>query len=393
MALTKIDWEQYRNENSDIPPNIFFSTKDDFERETIELGDKTGMIGAHKLLLAGASPVFRANFFGPMKMVGEVLVVKETTMEALATLVNFIYWPPGKTDFDLGHITCFEQLCNIIEISERYQVLDLKAVAMEALEKLEITSRTVITVALAAERFRAFEDVKDVLTKKSIEFIDQTMKSADDVFAFMIEAKLNVPENGFELFYDLLKERQTKRRRLNDANDWGKIIFSKPEKFTIPAPVQGDLAFPQRLTHITDSFKQWRFKLDFNPETYRTPSMLQPDNSNSFVFGFGKVDSKDPLLKLCFKETSTIIRSFKPWPEVAVIIPYQTAICGKWTNIEITNKEPEPGKCKLTVAIEGKEVLEEECVGSRDLYDVYVCALKQTMLDGFARNLSFVTNY
>ena len=41
--------------------------------------------------------------------------------------------------------------------------------------------------------------------------------------------------------------------------------------------------------------------------------------------------------------------------------------------------------------IEGSE--DEESVGSRDLYDVYVCALKQTMLDGFARNLSFVTNY
>ena len=118
MALVKIDWEQFRTESSEIPPDIFFkvlhkSIRDaNIELETDEDFDQATMIGAHKLLLAGASPVFRANFFGPMQMEGELMEVRETTVEALAALINFIYWPPGKEAFSLKHITSFEQLCD-----------------------------------------------------------------------------------------------------------------------------------------------------------------------------------------------------------------------------------------------------------------------------------------
>ena len=75
MALAQTDCKQYRATNSEIPLDIFFqvlpskSTRDrNIEMEEEEEVDKTNMIGAHKLLLAGASPVFRANFFGPMRM-------------------------------------------------------------------------------------------------------------------------------------------------------------------------------------------------------------------------------------------------------------------------------------------------------------------------------------
>ena len=124
----KTDWEHYRDTNSDIPPDIFFRVFEGSRRdENIEMemegeGDKTRMIGAHKLLLAGTSPVFRANFFGPMKMTGEVMVVKETTLEAFNTLINFIYWPLGKAIFSLGHLTmqCYAILCNAPQYYTRF---------------------------------------------------------------------------------------------------------------------------------------------------------------------------------------------------------------------------------------------------------------------------------
>ena len=153
MALAKTDWKQYRGTNSEIPPDIFFqvlrsSTRNEnIEMEKKEEADKTNMIAGHKLLLAGASPVFRANFFGPLRMVGEVMVVKETTVEAFAALIDFIYWPPGKETFALKNITSFEQLCEIVEISERYQVLELRRMAIEALENMPITSSWMLTNA------------------------------------------------------------------------------------------------------------------------------------------------------------------------------------------------------------------------------------------------------
>ena len=78
-SITTTDWEQYRVANSDIPPNIFFRVVEGGDKEENidpELEDnKTDLIPAHKIFLAGASPVFRANFFGLMKMTGEVMVV------------------------------------------------------------------------------------------------------------------------------------------------------------------------------------------------------------------------------------------------------------------------------------------------------------------------------
>ena len=188
------------------------------------------MVGAHKLLLAGASPVFRANFFGPMRMVGEVMVVKETTIEAFAALIDFIYWPPGKETFALKNITSFEQLCEVVEISERYQVLELRRMAIEALENMPITSKMVISVANVADKYKVFPDVRNILITKSLSFLNENLKSANDVFTFMMEAKKDFSDNGLELFYDLLKERERKNDNVNVNHHWRTTIFSNPEE-------------------------------------------------------------------------------------------------------------------------------------------------------------------
>ena len=184
MAIVKTDWGQYRDANSVIPPDIFFSVprSSDTDEENIDLEvDKNNLIGAHKLLLAGSSEVFRANFFGLMKMNGEVMVVKETTKEAFATLINFIYWPLGKEIFSLKHITNLEELCDIVEISERYQVPDLVQIAKEAIQTFEITEKNVIFSATVAEKYKVFEGIEEILNNKNMEVLERTMKSAGDV--------------------------------------------------------------------------------------------------------------------------------------------------------------------------------------------------------------------
>ena len=55
---------------------------------------KTGQVSAHRLLLAGVSPVFRKQFFGPMKNTENVVDIKETTIEAFTTMIKYIYMPP-----------------------------------------------------------------------------------------------------------------------------------------------------------------------------------------------------------------------------------------------------------------------------------------------------------
>ena len=115
------------------------------------------------------------------------MVVKETTLEAFMTLVNFIYWPPGKAAFSLSHIASLEELCDIIEISERYQILDLVQAAKKAIQGLEITKKNVIISATVANKYKHFDGVQQMLVNKNLNFLDKTMKCVSDVISLMVE--------------------------------------------------------------------------------------------------------------------------------------------------------------------------------------------------------------
>ena len=72
MSIANTDWGRFRAANSKMPPDIFFKVLQEGNNEE-EIGmkadeDKTDLIGAHKFLLGGTSPVFQANFFGLLKM-------------------------------------------------------------------------------------------------------------------------------------------------------------------------------------------------------------------------------------------------------------------------------------------------------------------------------------
>ena len=82
MSILETDWQSLLSVDSDLPPDVIF---------VIE-GER---VRAHKLLLAGVSPVFKGMFYGPMKETAEEIVVEETTFEAFDTMVKYIYQPQG----------------------------------------------------------------------------------------------------------------------------------------------------------------------------------------------------------------------------------------------------------------------------------------------------------
>ena len=85
-------------------------------------------------------------------------------------------------------------------------------------------------LANVAEKYKVFPDVRNILINKSLSFLNENLKSADDVFTFMMEAKKDFSDNGLELFYDLLKERERKNENVNVNHHWGTTIFSNPEE-------------------------------------------------------------------------------------------------------------------------------------------------------------------
>ena len=101
MAIVDTDWNVFLAAKSDLPPDVYFLLPDGEEE-----GNSFKTIKAHKLLLAGVSPVFRAQFFGPMKDEREVIEVQDTTAEAFQAMVDFIYRKAGKNTLTLDEISC-----------------------------------------------------------------------------------------------------------------------------------------------------------------------------------------------------------------------------------------------------------------------------------------------
>ena len=113
MAIVEADWHSFLSQDSEIPPDVFFLV------ETEDVDSPRKSFGAHKLLLAGNSQVFRRMFFGPMKETGEVIEVKETTPEAVSTMIDYIYKPSGQ-EFSLQNIRCPQKLFELLSLAKRY---------------------------------------------------------------------------------------------------------------------------------------------------------------------------------------------------------------------------------------------------------------------------------
>ena len=65
MAIVEINWSEFLKPNSELPTDVVFKVE---ERSEEDLGEVWhGKVVAHKLLLAGVSPVFRRQFFGALK--------------------------------------------------------------------------------------------------------------------------------------------------------------------------------------------------------------------------------------------------------------------------------------------------------------------------------------
>ena len=97
---------QFLQDRSDLAPDvtihILCNTEDSHMKSETE-----EVVSAHRWPLTGVSHVFRKLFFGPMKNTEDVVEIKETTLEAFKTMINYIYTVPK---FSLKDTTCPEAL-------------------------------------------------------------------------------------------------------------------------------------------------------------------------------------------------------------------------------------------------------------------------------------------
>ena len=163
--------------------------------------------GSLGLFLAGVSPVFRAWFYGPMKEMERVVEAKDTIPEAFGTMIDYIYRAPD-SDFSLEDIKCPQELFELLAVADRYEILILVELTIEALEFFDITNENMIFAATVAQKYRLLHvdvlvDVSKRLLLKCLNFLNSSTNGRD-IYALVAETKKNFPEASLDVLYELI---------------------------------------------------------------------------------------------------------------------------------------------------------------------------------------------
>ena len=100
-----------------------------------------------------------------------------------------------------------QSLCELVNLSEKYQIQKLKAKAKSALDDISVTEENFINTATTAKQYTAFEEVAKTLNAKCQIFLKQSLRSAEDVYSFIDKIRKEFPEFDMNILFDLLQTR------------------------------------------------------------------------------------------------------------------------------------------------------------------------------------------
>jgi len=144
MSLKRIPWTNYFTTDPPLPFDVAFNI--------FEGGIVTEQILAHRYLLATCSSVFCTEFFGLLAEKRKIIPIKETTGHAFNFLLQYMYG--FSLDYDE---TTVDQLFEILNLAERYDVAALKEHVTEKLAELTVFVEEVVEVAQVALAYNHFE--------------------------------------------------------------------------------------------------------------------------------------------------------------------------------------------------------------------------------------------
>ena len=158
MAVRNANWKSFLPEESEVPPDVFFLVHEE--------DGQSARIGAHRLLLAGVSPVFKRMFFGPMKETKEVMEVEDTSAQAVRAMIIYIY---HKDYISEEVLTDTSTLFELYALGDMYDILNLKTKIMVYLYDLEVTKETLVSAATIARSYRGiFTDLSEDLMMRCL---------------------------------------------------------------------------------------------------------------------------------------------------------------------------------------------------------------------------------
>ena len=173
MAVRNANWKSFLPEESEVPPDVFFLVHEE--------DGQSARIGAHRLLLAGVSPVFKRMFFGPMKETKEVMEVEDTSAQAVRAMIIYIY---HKDYISEEVLTDTSTLFELYALGDMYDILNLKTEIMDSLDELEITMDTLVDTATVANNYKWLHtDLSTELMMKCLKFyLELEDRDKDNLF-------------------------------------------------------------------------------------------------------------------------------------------------------------------------------------------------------------------
>jgi len=175
--------------DGDIPYDVTFRIIENDVATSEKLCEVAGVattcrfIGAHKLVLASGSPVFKAMFYGPIKESRDLIPIEQTTIEAFQKMREFLY----QIEIDCKKMTLTE-IIELIYLADRYEITELKEELKKQLAIFPVTKDNLVdTASVAYELSWQLDSVSSVLLLNCAKFFQKSYRRAADVTKFVSE--------------------------------------------------------------------------------------------------------------------------------------------------------------------------------------------------------------
>lgn len=202
-TIYTVDWTQFLGPDSELPTDVTFN---------VIQASGAYKVRAHRLILAGVSPVFRKMFiFSSPEILftreDEEIQITDSECFAFQNMINFIY----SKDFSCG--ADIRDSFETLKIGDKYDLADLVIQSKRAIENHVISTRNVgkvLRVIHTYESLEGFDSICEDLSDRCRKFIGDSMRTAQDVFNLLATASDDDDElgRGFEteLLVKLLRE-------------------------------------------------------------------------------------------------------------------------------------------------------------------------------------------
>ena len=174
MSFILDNWSKLLDSTSDIPTDVKFKI---VEKDT-DGNEAVFHFQAHKMALALASPVFRREFYGDLKETEDTIIVKDTTIDAFQTLINFVYRK------DLNLEVGLQELFEVFNLAEKYDTSELRGQVREKIASWPLSRKNVVKDAAIAENYEHFEESGKFLDRCCI-FLKNEIQDLKHIYAFI----------------------------------------------------------------------------------------------------------------------------------------------------------------------------------------------------------------